>query len=337
MTELSVVVPVFGCRGCLRELHRRLHESLAEITGDLELIFVDDRSADGSWDELLEIAADDPATRLVRLSRNFGQHRAITAGLAESKGRWVAVMDCDLEDRPEEIPRLYAKAQEGNDVVLTLRRRSNQSPFRRWAGRTYRWFANLLAGTDIDPRYRNLSVISRDVVDEFLRFRDHERQYLLILLWLGFEHATLEVDPDPRHIGHSSYNVRGLFKVAAEGILFQTTKLLRWVIYTGFVVVAIGAVLALLLVYNYLVREPPPGWTSLAVIVLIIGGFMIASLGVLGLYIERIFNQVKGRPLYVVDKRVEGGYAAKPGSAGPEVPAVIPEADRPHDEPGARV
>jgi dolichol-phosphate mannosyltransferase len=335
MTELSIVVPVYGCHGCLAELHRRLRASVAEVSEDVEFVYVDDRSTDGSWDALLELAAGDPAVKLVRLSRNFGQHRAITAGLAESNGRWVVVMDCDLEDRPEEIPRLYAKAQEGNDIVLTVRRRYSKSAFRNFAGRAYRRLANVLAGTDIDPRYRNLSVISRDVVREFLRFQDHERQYLLILLWLGYEHVTLEVEPDPRHVGTSSYSLGALVRVAADGILFQTTRLLRWVIYAGFAVTAIGAILALLLVYNYLVREPPPGWTSLAVIVLIIGGFLIASFGVLGLYVERIFNQVKGRPLYVVDKRVEGGFG--PGSAGGDEPAVVPEADREHGEPRARV
>ena len=336
MIELSVVVPVYGCRGCLAELHRRLSESVAEVTEDAEFVFVDDRSTDGSWDALLELAADDPRVKLVRLSRNFGQHRAITAGLAESSGRRVVVMDCDLEDRPEEIPRLWAKAAEGNDIVLSVRRRYSKSAFRNLAGRAYRRLANVLAGTDIDPRYRNLSIVSREVVDEFLRFRDHERQYLLILLWLGYEHATIEVEPDPRHIGESSYSFGGLVRVAADGILFQTTRLLRWVIYLGFAVTVIGALLAALLVYNYIVREPPAGWTSLAVIVLIVGGLLLSSFGVVGLYIERIFNQVKGRPLYVVDKRVEGGFGRAPGSAG-EVPAVVPEADRPGGETGARV
>lgn len=310
MPELSVVIPVYGCRDCLEALHRRLDESLGEITEDFELVFVDDRSTDGSWEALLEVAGSDPRSRLIRLSRNFGQHRAITAGLAETSGRWVVVMDCDLEDRPEDIPGLYAKAQEGFDFVLTARKRRTHSPFRNAASAGYRWLANRLAGTDVEARHRNFSVVSREVVDEMLRFQDQERQYLLILLWLGFEHTTVEIEPDPRFAGRSSYTIPELFRVAADGIFFQTTRLLRWVIYAGFAVTSVGFLLALFLVYNYLVREPPPGWTSLAVITLIIGGFLIASVGVLGLYIEKIFNQVKGRPLYVVSERVVGGEPA---------------------------
>src|SRR5215208_459394 len=132
MAEISVVVPVFGCQGCLKPLHRRLVATVSELTDDYELIFVDDRSMDSSWEELLQLSAADPAVKLVRLSRNFGQHPAITAGLAESRGEWVVVTDCDLEDPPEEIPRLWATAHEGRyDFVLARRRRRRQAIWRR--------------------------------------------------------------------------------------------------------------------------------------------------------------------------------------------------------------
>ena len=172
MAELSVVVPVYGCRDCLQALHERLRANVERITDSYELIFVDDRSTDGSWDVLLEIAKSDPAVRLVRLSRNFGQHPAITAGLAESTGRWVVVTDCDLEDPPEEIERLHAKVQEGYDFVLARRRRRHQPLYRRLGGTLYRRLANLLAGTDVDPQLTNLSIVSREVVDEFLKLGD---------------------------------------------------------------------------------------------------------------------------------------------------------------------
>src|SRR4051794_37617451 len=113
MTEISVVVPVYGCGDCLVALHRRLSAVLGTLTPDYELVFVDDRSKDGAWEVLSDLAARDPAVKAIRLSRNFGQHPAITAGLSEARGKWVAVTDCDLEDPPEEIPRLWAKAQEG--------------------------------------------------------------------------------------------------------------------------------------------------------------------------------------------------------------------------------
>jgi dolichol-phosphate mannosyltransferase len=305
--ELSVVVPVFGCRDCLDALHARLHRALALLTHDYEVIFVDDGSVDGSWDVLLDLARKDPATRLVRLSRNFGQHAAITAGLAESTGDWVVVTDCDLEDPPEEIPRLWSKAHEGYDFVLARRRRRRQSLFRRVAGALYRKLANLLAGTDVDPHLTNLSVVSRPVVSEFLRLQDRERQYILILLWLGFEHAVVDVDQDERFAGGSSYSFGELLRVAVDGIFFQTTRLLRWIVYAGFIVAAIGVALAAVVIYTYAHSSPPQGWASLSVLVLILSGFIIASTGVTGLYVGKIFNQVKGRPLYVVAARVKGG------------------------------
>jgi dolichol-phosphate mannosyltransferase len=310
MAELSVVVPVYGCRDCLPALHERLARSAAAISESYEVIYVDDRSRDGSWDVLRTFAREDDSVRLLRLSRNFGQHAAITAGLAEATGDWVVVTDCDLEDPPEEIPRLHAKALEGYDVVLARRRRRRQSAFRRAAANVYRRLSNLLAGSDVDPRLTNLSIVSRRVVDAFLQLRDQDRQYVLILIWLGYEQATIEVEQDSRHAGRSSYTFRELVRVAADGIFFQTTRLLRWIVYVGFAVATLGVLLATVVVYTYLQADPPQGWASLAVLLLILGGFIIASTGVMGLYIGKVFNQVKGRPLYVVDERIDGGSPA---------------------------
>jgi dolichol-phosphate mannosyltransferase len=306
--------------------------ALSEISSDYELIFVDDRSTDGSWPELLELSKLDPRVKLVRLSRNFGQHPAITAGLAEAVGRWVVVTDCDLEDPPEEIPRLWAKAQEGYDFVLSRRRRRRQAVWRRVGARAYRWLANRLAGTDVDPQYTNLSLLSRPVVDAFLRFRDQDRQYLLMLLWLGFRHDAIDVDQDERYAGSSSYSFRQLVRVAADGIFFSTTRLLRWIVYAGFAVGAAGLLLAALAVVNWIERDPPTGYTSLAVVILILSGMIIASTGVMGLYVGKVFAQVKGRPLYVVDEVIQDGsdspHAAVP--EGAEVGAIAAEPVTPH-------
>jgi glycosyltransferase involved in cell wall biosynthesis len=310
MTELSVVIPVYGAEGCLDALHRRLSEQLPKITDDYEIVYVEDRSPDASWDGVRRLAATDPRVRALRLSRNFGQHAAITAGLAQSTGRWVVVMDCDLQDPPEEIPHLYAVAQRGHDVVLTRRAQRFQSPFRRWAGRAYFRARNVFLGTDMDSEYASLSVISRKVVDAFLGINDRDRQYMLILHWLGFDHVVVETAQADRHSGRSSYTLSSLVRVAVDGMFFQTTKLLRWIVYLGFAVAASGLLLAALLVVWYVAADPLPGWTSLAVLILLIGGFTIVTTGVTGLYIGKIFEQVKGRPLYVVDERLEGQVRA---------------------------
>jgi glycosyltransferase involved in cell wall biosynthesis len=307
MKDLSVVIPVYGCDSCLTDLCDRLQRAIEPLTDDYELIFVDDRSPDGSWTVLQGLAQERPALRLVRLSRNFGQHAAITAGLFESSGRRVVVMDCDLQDRPEDIPRLWAEAEKGYEVVLSRRRRRSQSLLRRLTGHLYYRLRNVLVRTDMYTNYTNLSMISRKVVEAFLTLRDKDRQYLLIVDWLGFEQTTVEVDPADRRAGNSSYNWRRLVKVAVDGMFFQTTVLLRWIVYVGFSLALLGALLASYTLIVYAFGRPLPAWTGLPVLTLLLAGFIIISTGVAALYIGKIFDQVKGRPLYVVDTKVVGG------------------------------
>jgi polyisoprenyl-phosphate glycosyltransferase len=303
-TELSVVVAVYGCVECLRALHERLVATLEGLVDSFELIFVDDASPDGAWEVLARLAAEDSRVRAVRLSRNFGQHAAITAGLAESRGRVIVVMDCDLQDQPEEIPRLYEEAQRGYDIVFARRKRRRDSIFRRIAARAYFWLLNRLVGANLEGEYGTFSVISRPVRDAYLSIGDQGRHYLFILYWLGFEQSAVDVPHAPRAVGRSSYTFTKLVRHAVEGVFFQTTVLLRWIVYFGFFVALLGVVLAALFVGILIFGDPYPGWTSLAVLILIVGGFIIMSTGVTGLYIGKIFDQVKDRPLYVVAERV---------------------------------
>lgn len=305
--EVSVVVPVYNAAGCLSELHRRLTGTLGRLTSSFEIVLVDDGSLDGSWAAIAQLAKDDPRVRALRLSRNFGQHAAITAGLKECEGAWAVVMDCDLQDPPEEIPRLWHRAQEGVDIVLARRRQRQHSLFRRAAARLYFTLLGLFNRTVFDSAYGTFSIISRRVIDTFLRVEDGSRHYLLMLYWLGFERAAIEYDHGDRYSGESTYRLRTLIKHALDGIFFQTTVFLRWIIHAGFLLSATGLALAAYLVYHYFRSGALEGWTSLAVLILIIGGFTIVSIGVAALYIARIFEQVKGRPLFVVSRRIVHG------------------------------
>jgi polyisoprenyl-phosphate glycosyltransferase len=301
MPEISVVIAVYGCAGCLVRLHERLTASLGAMGVDYEIVYVDDRSPDGAWNELLELAAVDPSVRLVRLSRNWGQHAAVTAGLTHSRGRWTVVMDCDLQDPPEELPQLYAKALEGNDIVLSRRAGRRQPLHRRLAARAYFRMRDIFLGMKVDPEYSMLSIVSRKVVDSFLSLGDRDRQYMLLLHWMGFPRAVIQIEHADREEGKSSYTMRALLKVALDGLFFQTTVLLRWIVYAGFAIAVCGLLLAAYLTYAYFVTDPLPGWTSVAVLTLVLGGVMIAATGVTGLYVGKIFDQVKGRPLFLVD------------------------------------
>jgi polyisoprenyl-phosphate glycosyltransferase len=336
--ELSVVIPVFKCAECLRHLQERLDSALAQIPGEHEIILVDDRSPDESWGILRQLADENDSVRLIRLSRNFGQHAAITAGIEFARGRWIVVMDCDLQDPPEEIPRLYARAREGAEIVYARRIGRRDSWFRRLASRMYFRMLNASLGTDFDPDYGNFTIISRKVRDAFLRFRDKDRHYLMILRWLGYEHASIDVAHAERHAGESAYTLGTLMRFAMDGLFFQSTTLLRWSTYVGFAASLCGVVLAGFFVVNWFLENTYPGWTSLAVLVLLIGGLTITTVGVAGLYIGKIFTQVKDRPLYVIDDVVQrtGTTSADQLSRVPLVEpevedggrAVAPEAER---------
>lgn len=302
--ELSVVVPVYRCAECIRPLHRRLTVTLRNLAPAHEIIFVDDRSPDGAWNVLNELAREDSSVRALRLSRNFGQQAAITAGIAASRSRWTVVMDCDLQDPPEVVPELYGRALEGFDIVLARRRAKKHSFFRLLAARIYFKFIALFLGVRISGEYGSFSIISAKVREAFLRVPDQDRHYLPILLWLGFEHTSIEYEHGERHAGESSYSLRALIRLAVEGVFFQTASLLRWIVYLGFGVAFAGLLLAIALVVLAIVVNPPPGWTSLAVLLLLIGGFIIVSTGVTGLYIGKIFQQVKNRPLYLIDEEI---------------------------------
>jgi glycosyltransferase involved in cell wall biosynthesis len=308
--ELSVVVPVYGCADCLRPLCERIATAVGPITRDYEIVLVDDRSPDGAWQAIRDLSAADARVRGTRLSRNFGQHAAITAGFAESRGRRVVVMDCDLQDPPEEISRLYERSVAGKDIVLARRVGRRHSWLRRKAARAYFRLMRTFVNAELDGDYGTFSIVTRPVVDAYLDIGDRGRHYLFILNWLGFDRDEIAVTHDERAAGQSSYTFRRLMGHALEGLFFQTTVVLRWIIYFGFGVSVGGIGLAAYLAYFALANHPYPGWTSLAVLILLIGGFIMISTGVTGLYIGQIFEQVKARPIFVVDERTGGDHAS---------------------------
>ena len=300
--ELSVIVPVYGCRDCVDALCERLASVLPTCTSSYEIVLIDDCAPDDAWATLRALESRDPRVRPFRLSRNFGQHAAITAGLEQCRGRWAVVMDCDLQDPPEEIPRLLAAARGGFDIVLARRREKKHSVFRRVAARAFFRVVNFFNKTQMQGDYGSFSLLSRKVIDAYSTVRDRDRHYLFILNWLGFRSTDIEYEHGSRFSGRSSYSLRALLKHAFDGIFFQTTILLRWIVYLGFWISVAGAVLAAWFVYQYFAHDVYPGYTSLAVLILLIGGFIILSTGIAGLYVGKIFEQVKGRPLYVIDE-----------------------------------
>jgi len=235
-------------------------------------------------------------------------------------------MDCDLQDPPEEIPRLYDAAKAGYEIVFARRKTRRHSLFRRASAAAYTKLMNLFLGTTIEGEYGAFSIISRKVVTEFLGLQDRDRHYLLILSWLGFSQTSIDVDHGERHSGQSAYSFASLVRHALDGVFFQTTTLLRWIVYTGLALALLGFGLALELVIAYVFgAEPPSGYTSVSVLILLSTGFILTSLGVTGLYLGKVFEQVKARPLYIIDERIGGR-----GVGSAEIGALDPGAPGSH-------
>lgn len=303
--SISVVVPVYGCADCLENLCSRLSDTLGSLTQNFEIVLVDDCGLDGSWEKIVELQQTNSNLHGVRLSRNYGQHIAISAGLQAAKGEFVVIMDCDLQDPPELIPELFAKITEGYDYVLGIRVERNHSFFRVYGAKLYFSLLGKLTKQSINPGAGSFSILSRKVVDAFNRFTERDRHFLFILRWLGFRAASVDYKHAERLSGKSSYSLSALLKHATDGLFFQTTVFLRWIILAGMLFSMTGIVFAIYLIFQFFLHDIAEGWTSLATLILVSTGALMMSLGVVGLYVGKIFDQTRQRPLYLVDVVLE--------------------------------
>jgi glycosyltransferase involved in cell wall biosynthesis len=298
---MSVVIPVYRNEDHLHALYDRLKAVLEPISPDFELIMVEDCGGDRSWDIITELAARDRRVIGFQFSRNFGQHSGITAGLDHCRGDWVVVMDADLQDRPEEIPKLYRKALEGYDVVLARRLRRDGRLFRRAASYLFGKIFGYLSGLKYDYRVGNFRIISRKVVENLRRMREKLRFFGALVEWMGFPTAEVEVQHDRERRGRSTYTLRKLFKLAGEAVVAYSDLPLRMTVKLGVFISLTSFVLGAVLVIRALVRRiPVPGWTSLIVSLYFLGGIIVAGLGIIGLYLGKTFNETKNRPLYII-------------------------------------
>jgi len=300
---ISVVAPAYRCSSCIPELARRIREAILSLPGtDFELIFVNDASPDADWEAILALAAADKRIKGINLSRNFGQHHAITAGVDHCRGDWVVVMDCDLQDRPEELPRLYRKAvAEGWDVVFAQRTSRRDPALKVFLSRGFYRVINALSTIPIDPTTSNFSIASRQVVDCARRLRESSRSYGLSLLWCGFKIGYLPVEHGSRFAGESTYTLKRSLNLAFEAITSQSNKPLRLAINFGFTMSAAAFLYGLYVIIRFLGwGVAVSGWTSLIVSLYFLSGVILAFLGILGLYLGKVFDEVKARPIYLV-------------------------------------
>jgi glycosyltransferase involved in cell wall biosynthesis len=304
--DISVVIPVYGCRACLAELSQRLKATLSKITSSYEIILVNDACPQNSWEVIKRLALDDRHVKGIDLSRNFGQIRAITAGLNYAEGEWVVVMDCDLQDSPEEIANLYNKAQEGYDVVLSRRMARKGAILARFSSSIFSWLYGYLTGGALDSSIGNFSISRRLVMESYRRMGDKNRAFIPFIKWMGFKSTILELDQAERVSGKSSYSFRKRFLLAQEIITTQSNKPLVLSIEMGLLIAAAGFLYGIYTVLRYfLVGIRLTGWTSVIVSIYFIGGIVLVQLGIIGLYIGYVFDQTKDRPVFIVREIIE--------------------------------
>lgn len=299
--KLSVVVPVYGCPSAVEPLSRRLSDTLQQITDEYEIILVNDACPKNSWAEIEKVCADNPKVIGIEMSRNFGQNRAITAGLDYASGDWIVVMDCDLQDRPEGILDLYNKAQEGYDVVFAKRKERQDSFIVKFCSKAFYAVYNSITDNQFDNSMCNFSISRRDVIVRYCDMREQNRDYGVFLSWLGYRQTAVDVIAEGRYEGKSSYNLMRKIKLATHIITSQSNKPLQFSIAMGFGVAILAAIYALFRIMMYVcMGSIPEGWTTLIVVLCFLCGLILISNGILGIYIGYIFNEVRNRPLYVV-------------------------------------
>ncbi len=303
--HISIVSPVYKGERMVAELVRRNVESLCSLTDDYEIILVNDASPDNSWSEIVRQCAENPRVKGINLSRNFGQHYAITAGLRYATGEWVVVMDCDLQDRPEEIPNLYRKAQEGFDIVYARRAvRKDGFVKKSTSALFYRVFRRL-SGMESDKAVANFGIYHKRVIEEFNRMPEQSRFFPSQIRYLGFKDTAIDVEHSERSEGKSSYSLMKRFKLGFDVVVSNSNKPLRFAVGLGFCMSALSFLLAL---YNVIAKWAGviqvPGYTTTVFSIWFVGGLLLLVMGIMGLYIGKIYDQVKGRQLFIVKDKV---------------------------------
>jgi glycosyltransferase involved in cell wall biosynthesis len=305
MTHLTIIIPVLNEGLLIDELIRRVKLNVGTLTQDYEILFIDDGSSDDTWSKINLHSLDDKRVKGIKFSRNFGHHFAITAGLNNSSGDWVIVMDGDLQDRPEVVPELYHKALEGFDVVFVSRVNRPEKAYYRLLQKLFYFLLNIFSGLDFNSKQANFSIIKRKVVNAFNLFPEASRFYVSTIKWLGFKTSSITANHGERFLGKPSYTVRKRFKLAIDIILAFSNKPLRFIVYLGIILSAFSILLVLLiLTVDNLALKQLNSELTLTLVLLLLGGVTLLALGIIGIYVGNIYTQVKQRPLYIISEKI---------------------------------
>jgi glycosyltransferase involved in cell wall biosynthesis len=298
---LSVIIPLYNEEENIELLFHALVPVLKQFDRPWEVIFVDDGSKDKSFELVKKMHEQNPDVIGISLSRNFGHQVALLAGMQRAKGDVVIMMDADLQHPPEVLPRLYEEYTKGFDIVNTRRIDSKETGwFKKFTSGIFYRLINLLSDVSIAESSSDFRLMSRKALEAFLQFHERDRFTRGLISWMGFTQTIVDYKCPPRFAGKSKYTLRKMLHFALDGITSFSAKPLRIASYMGFIVFLIGFLYAIYAIVQYFRGATLAGWTSLLVTVLIIGGVQLLTIGIIGEYLARIFNESKARPVYFI-------------------------------------
>ena len=303
--KLSIVSPVYRGEKMLEELVKRIHAAVSPLTSDYEIVLVNDCSPDNSWEKIAEICTDDKRVKGINLSRNFGQPYAITAGLTYAKGDYIAVIDCDLQNKPEDLPAMYEKALVGYDVVSARRVVREDTFLKRLSSAVFHKVYDFLSGFETDKAIAEFGIYSQKIAKVYCSIPEYSRSFVELIHTLGFKKTTVDVLHDHRLEGESSYNLARLLKLSYNSIISNSNRPLYLSVTLGLIMSGLSFLMAIYNIFSkfYGLNEVV-GYTSTICSIWFVGGLLLFMMGILGLYIGKIFDQVKGRPVFIVSDTI---------------------------------
>ena len=302
---ISIVSPVYRAEKILPILVSEINLVMERIGEDYEIILVDDRSPDNSWEVMKVLSSQNPKIKSIRLSRNFGQHSAIFAGLTKTKGDWVVVMDCDMQDQPKEIAKLYKKALEGYDIVLGQRENRKDKFLKKLSSKLFYKVFNYLSGGQFNNEIGNFGIYKKKVIDSILNISDYIKFFPLFINWVGFKSVSIPIEHGEREEGKSSYSISRLLKLAFNVIISFSDKPLRLFINFGLGISILSFVLGIYYLYLSITHKiTQPGFSSLILSIWFLSGIIISCIGIVGVYLGKTFDQAKNRPTFIIDEEL---------------------------------
>lgn len=302
--SLSVVVPCHNEEQPIKALHSRVSQVSDSLFGEsYELILIDDGSVDSTWDLIQTLAQTDPRVYGIKLSRNFGQQCALTAGLQHSRGKCILILDADLQDPPELLENMVAKMDQGFDIVYAKRKnRESETVFKKLSSKLFYRFLSAITETDIPLDTGDFRLVSRRALNAFLAMPESHRFIRGMFSWVGFSQTYVEFERDPRIAGETHYTLSKMLNLATDAITSYSVVPLRLCGFMGLLAGCVSLCLAVYILVSFALTQTVRGWTSIAVIVTFFGSIQLLSLSVIGEYLGRVYMQSKQRPLFLVEE-----------------------------------